>query len=526
MMPFSRFLPPADPNRPPLLERLRLRLGHTIGMVAFYCWIYIWVIPSQWLRSAVFLIGRLLGIRLHRRYWRHLFAGLPALGVGVGTIFLAAGFEGDAERFYRQSAQTANQNNEYTSAVLCLERLTQLHPKDWQIRYLLALATEQLGQPERSVALMRELAPLDGASYAPAHLRLAQYLLARTDLSVDGQREAEAHLQQALSDNSIAIQAHLLLGQRYLATGRAESAEPHLLHAAAAWPELRLPLARFYFSRNRNEEGKSQAASAADAFKQLAERDRNHPTAHIHWAEALVLLEQFPQALAVLESGPESSKQSSRQARAQVYALWVAALHNQHLNNSELVMDLIQRGLREDQQNGALLQRMVEFTKTNGAEGDKASRALETLLAEGKSPTILHLMLGIDQWQQGNKAGGLQHIEQAYLASPQAALIANNLAWMLANGDPPDLPRALELIESVLKREPNQLRFRNTRGHILAKLGKWQQAIADLEASLATLPDKSQCHTALAEAYDHLGQPSLANDHRRLAAGTAIDKGH
>jgi predicted Zn-dependent protease len=150
---------------------------------------------------------------------------------------------------------------------------------------------------------------------------------------------------------------------------------------------------------------------------------------------------------------------------------------------------------------------------------------LQILLAEGKSPAILHLMLGIDQWQQGNKAGGLQHVEQAYLASPQAPLIANNLAWMLANGGSPDLPRALELIESVLKREPKQPRFRNTRGYILAKLGRWQEAVADLEASLADLPDKSLCHSTLAEAYDHLGLPSLASDHRRLA-GTAIKPGH
>ena len=444
MMPFSRFLPPADPNRPPRFARLRLMAGHTIGMVAFYCWIHLWVIPSQWLLSAVFLIGGLLGLRLHRRDWRHLFAGLPALCVGVGAIFLGIGFQGDADRYYRQSAQTANQNNDYAAAALCLQRLTLLHPKDLQLRYLLALATEQLGQPERSVALMRELAPVDGPSYGPAHLRLAQYLLARTDLSVEGQREAEEHLQHALGDSSIATQAHLLLGQRLLATGRAESAEPHLLKAAETWPELRLTLARFYFARNRKEEGKSQAASAADAFKQLAERDRGNSTAYIHWAEALVLVEQFPQALTVLESGPEPKSQTCRQARAQVYALWVTALDNQHSNNSELVMGLIQQGLQEDLQNAALLQRMLDFTKHNGAEGDKARRALQTLLAEGKSPTILHLMLGIDQWQQGNRAGGLQHVEQAYLASPQAPLIANNLAWMLANGDPPDLPRALE----------------------------------------------------------------------------------
>ncbi len=451
---------------------------------------------------------------------------MPALAIALGALYLSITARDSFEDFYLQKAQAARQSKDYAEAVLCQERLTLLRSKDPQARYQLALATEQLGQAERAAALMRDLAPLDRPGYGPAHLRLAQYMLARPELSVEGQREAENHLQQALNDKSIALQAHLLLAQRLLATGREESAEPHMLKAAEAWPELRLTLARFYSSRNRKGEAESQAASAVEVFKQLAERDdRDRSTAQIHWAEALVLLNKFPQALAVLEGGPESGKQSRRQARAQVYALWVKSLEDGHSNHPEQTFALIQQGLQEDQQNASLLQRILDFTKREGKEGDKARRILETLLAEGKSPTILHLMLGIDLWRNGDKAGGRQHLEQAYQASSQAPLIANNLAWMLANGDPPDLPRALELIESVLKREPNQLRFRNTRGHILAKLGQWQQAVTDLEASLTALPDKSQCHSTLAEAYDHLGLPSLATDHRRLAAEKTIDVG-
>jgi tetratricopeptide (TPR) repeat protein len=510
--------------RPPLLTRVIIWLRFAIGFVFFYLWLYCWAIPGQLiLGSCVFIFG-FLGA--HRRYLRHLLVGLPALGVSLGLIGLALIPAYSVEEFYRKEVQAAYQKNDFVEIALCQERLVSIHPKDWQSRYLLALATEQLGQPERAEALMRELAPLDQTGHGPAHLRLAQYMLARTDLSLEGQREVEEHLQLASNDNASAKQAHLLLGQRLLGAGRAESAEPHLLKAAETWTELRLTLARFYSSRNRKEEARNQAASAVDAFKRLAERDPDNAPAHLHWAEALVLLDQFPQALAVLEGSTESTKQSYRQARAQVYALWVKALDNGHSNNPEQAFALIQRGLQEDQQNAALLEWMVNLTQQNGKEGEKARRTLELLLAEGKSPTILHLLLGLDLWQKGNKAGGLQHIEQAYLASPQAPLIANNLAWMLANGDPPDLPRALELIESVLVREPNQLRFRNTRGHILAKLGKWQPAVTDLEASLPALPDKSQCHTTLAEAYDHLGLPSLASDHRRLATGKASDAGH
>ncbi len=69
----------------------------------------------------------------------------------------------------------------------------------------------------------------------------------------------------------------------------------------------------------------------------------------------------------------------------------------------------------------------------------------------------------------------------------------------------------------MLKREPNQPRYRNTRGHILAMFGRWQEAATDLEASLDSLPDKSNAHRALAEAYDHLGLPVMAAQHERMA---------
>ncbi len=447
MIRFKKLWPPANANRRSLLKQLGQMAGHIAGMVAFYLWVYVWAIPADLLRWAGHQLGELLALGRRRRHWRHLFAGLPALGIAAGALCLSIAAVDNFESFYLQEAQAAWQSNDYAGVVLCRERLALLHPRDSQTRYSLALATEQLGQPERAAALMRELTTVNGTGYGPAHLRLAQYMLARTDLSVEGQGEAEDHLQLALNDKSSAMQAHLLLGQRLLAAGRAESAEPHLRKAAETWPELRLTLARLYLSSHRKEAAERQAASAIEAFKQLAERDRGDSIAHLHWAEALVLLEEFPQALAVLEGGPESSAQSYRQARAQVYALWVKSLDSGRSNNPEQAFALIQQGLQEDQQNAALLQRMLDFTKRNGNEADKARRTLEKLLAEGKGPTILHLMLGIDLWQQGDRAGGLRHVELAYQASPQAPRIANNLAWMLANGNPPDLPRGLELIE-------------------------------------------------------------------------------
>jgi predicted Zn-dependent protease len=96
--------------------------------------------------------------------------------------------------------------------------------------------------------------------------------------------------------------------------------------------------------------------------------------------------------------------------------------------------------------------------------------------------------------------------------------VANNLAWILANGPDPDLPRALETINAVIERWPGELRFRGTRGQILARMQRWKEALADLELALKVYPDSAQLHRALAETYEHLDAPGMAVEHRQRAA--------
>jgi len=175
---------------------------------------------------------------------------------------------------------------------------------------------------------------------------------------------------------------------------------------------------------------------------------------------------------------------------------------------------LVEKGLAHDRENAALLAKLLAVSKLSDAEGDKARVAFQALLAEGKSPAVLHLIMGVDAWQRGKPDEGKQHLEQAYRHFPQSPVVVNNLGWLLAREQPADLPRALALINSVLEHSPGQLRFRDTRGHILAKMGRWQEAVTDLEAALQALPDKRKSHQALAEAYGHLGVPALAAEHK------------
>ena len=92
----------------------------------------------------------------------------------------------------------------------------------------------------------------------------------------------------------------------------------------------------------------------------------------------------------------------------------------------------------------------------------------------------------------------------------------NNLAYALSQREDADLPRALQLANAAVDTSEGNLYVLETRGQILLKMGRWKEAISDLEAALAEIELRPQVREALALAYDEVGRPELAARHRDL----------
>ena len=91
----------------------------------------------------------------------------------------------------------------------------------------------------------------------------------------------------------------------------------------------------------------------------------------------------------------------------------------------------------------------------------------------------------------------------------------NNLAWSLANSQPPQLLRAEQLASSAVELAPGRPEFHETRGQILLLQGRHREALPDLERGLQSGGDTSVTHASLAEVYELLGQQDLAEKHRQ-----------
>ena len=126
--------------------------------------------------------------------------------------------------------------------------------------------------------------------------------------------------------------------------------------------------------------------------------------------------------------------------------------------------------------------------------------------------------------QRGQDQQADYHLNQAFELNPRMPEVLNNLAWHLAYADEPQLDRALELADKAVALRPTQIEIRDTRGQILLKLGRHQEALKDLLLAVRQLPDRPEIHESLAKIYEHLGDADMAARHRKRVNALNVDE--
>ena len=431
---------------------------------------------------------------------RPLAGGTPALLAFVAASALAAQAamtpdDTRLSRYAREAPQRA-ESRDFETAEVCYERLIgELGPQP-DLRFALANVLQAEGREAEAGSILRQLARVDRPGYAPAQLSLARTLWNSGDRSEITLRAVELHLRNA-STGPTSVEADALLGGLYASTGRADQAETHLLRASTQRPELLLTLAQLAHQRGNDPLARRRAEQAVRVFRKRTEARLDHPEARLLWANGVLFQDDFPGAVSVLEQGLKlSANPLYHKALAQVYAAWDARQGRQGTTDGADRLSLLELGLKHDPGNVVLLDRLISILRGGDERADRVRSTLQGLLAEGKATAGTHFVLGLDANARGRYAEAHMHWEQADRLDPQMAVVANNLAWILAHAEPPDLTRALELANRALEKRPDEPKFRGTRGFILMKLRRWPEALTDLEAELAGNPIQKETHRA------------------------------
>ena len=455
------------------------------------------------------------------REWKSLAGGLPAILVGGAalTILLIGRCtsNGNWLNAYGEAAAASLEHKDYVAAELYYRRMALLDDAAPATIYGMALAAASHEDLDRARDLMRQIAP-DNGGYAPAHLWLAKELLSRAkQLSPQESLAVEQDLVHSLTDGVQSMESHSLLGYLYMSRGDPGRAIPHLEEAVKRRPELMASLAVAYMQHKDDRAAKDAALEARDYFAHKTKTEPDVPENRLQWGLTEVLLQNYEQAVSVLQAGLTSKDAGKfHDTLAGVYLSWYAATPAKDNDGLAKRMELLKLALDHGPGNPQVLAVLADLSTQDNANADAARAALEEVLANGKAPAIVHAILGTRALQKGDTAKARMHLELANQGDSRMPVVLNNLAWILATQQKPDLEHALALAENARKLSADP-EISATLGSILFRLGRHQQAVKELETATAAFPQRARIHTELAECYDKLGDPDLAKLHRKLA---------
>jgi len=464
------------------------------------------------------------------RPYVELLWSIPILLAGAACLvffYVVSGWKPVETRSrYTAVATRALAAKDYPMArVACQRLLSSGSESPGQTLFYMAIALGGLGREQEANALLSQAAPTEKPVYAPAHVYVARSLLALTNGTPKTVKLAEKHLEYAVRLEPKSTEAHELLSWICVQRRDWESARKHLLQVLPSRPQAALSLAAVLKELGDEAGAKARAEQAAKYFREkLTDAKSDMPAERVACAQAVGMLGDYQEAFSILESGwKQSGNPAYRPPLGEVCAVWAQKMAKDRPGDLAPRIKLIQQGLEYAPRNLPLLQQLADLSRLQGPAANAARDTMTRLLAEGKSSALLHYVLGGDAWQRGETEEGRKHFALAYEAGPLLPYVANNMAAMLAMGEKPDLPRALGIIKPLVEKFPQEPNFRDTRGQILVKLGRWEEAVKDLEFALPLLPvkDKSATHTALAKAYRALNMPKLAAEHERLATQPA-----
>jgi tetratricopeptide (TPR) repeat protein len=507
--------------------------------------------PFYHIRNFFYAIGVMLAEWWRRRIVRYLLQGLPALLATIGIILfgalvyaqdrnlLATDYLRQGALSLQDAAKRMNKGEEapgqLAMAEMCFQRLLVLQNKD-QNRYLLAQVLEVKKQREAMIELLRTLAPPDKTGYPQAHLNMATLYLSQQIPPPPGSnpgRAAENHLRRASLAKQpawVAPQAHFVLAELYKRWNMPKEAEAELDKAAAAVPEWRGYQAEWFMRNGKPDQAKLYADMAVQVFRPRVEANPDNHSDRMSYAEALVLKGDYSQAVEVLRLGATLTQENERLHAAYAvktsaaYVAWYRAKAADPQTTAAEKLDLLEKALTWYPANEPVYPLLLQMARQPGPEAEKARRmVVERTLTEPPS-WMAHLYLGMEAWSADNVNDARHHWEKAFSISKGAPLVANNLAWVIANYPPgnEDPARGLAMIDAAIKQLatdglPPAPPFHGTRGHILAKLGRHEEALPELEKSIPAYQNDEKLFRQLAETCDKLNMPKVSADYRRRA---------
>jgi|SRR5579862_581432 len=427
-----------------------------------------------------------------------------------------------------------------------LARITEVlskHPKEMPARLLDARLLAADGKRDDALAQANSIVKDEPNSSSAGD---AFVLIGNIEASSDHPEEAIKAYEEALKRRAQPVTANLALAALSLSTRSFDKASTYAQAALALQPKN--PLARSMVARVWLAQGNTTRAK-----DEIASLQKDYPTSPT--VLDLVAAEQLASnQMDAARATYAKALQLSPTDREAATGLVTVDMRTGHAADATKLIDA---NLKTHDNDGEFL---ILAAKTYGSAGNlaKAEELLKKAIEVAPSKLAAYSLLGQvyisqhklddakDQFQElvrrnpksvpantmlgmlmeakGDTAGAEKQYQDVLLLDKQAAVAANNLAWIYVASNR-NLDQALELARTAQKQLPDEPHVNDTLGWICYKKEMASDAVAFLEVAVKKEPEEPVNHYHLAKAYVLYGDLDKAKRELRIALSSKVPFG-
>ena len=451
---------------------------------------------------------------------------IPAVVLAIAVF--AAFFQNQFERvdwrsdYYRRVLSTAAAKEDVDLARIALLNLISRNPSQATYRMQQALLDEKLGNSDSAVRTMLQLVNQQRHPQAALWVLQKQYDVTTVKNWEESKRQAFQGLMQIALDGlkgSQETDARTLMANYLIGIGAPGAAAQNMAQAAKQNKELMLPTAALYSQLQDNSNTRYWAEQARGYYDDVLLTNASDNSARLNLARCLLLLAREQEAAQTLSEGYRlTNDKTLLDAGAEaLVALAIRIQRSEGDTPTALLQRLgyIKKATEISPTSQLAVEALVQITIECAENKNKQIAALRSAMLQGVSTDTAHFVEGTvalfdNRLEEAERHFGLISSDQRFPG------LMNNMAVMLSQRNEPDLDRALGLSNQALKSLPDNAYLRETRGQILFKLGRFKDAIPDLEFALQATEIRIPVHASLATAYAELGDKVLSEQHQRI----------
>jgi tetratricopeptide (TPR) repeat protein len=419
-----------------------------------------------------------------------------------------------------QKAKLEQELKDAQFADLLYRRVLQVRDDDKNARFHVANANGERGSVDQARSQMQQLAPSDSTGYVPAHAWLALDLYRRRIMGekID-MNDFTHHMVAAQEFQGGSVWADVLAYYAGLLESEKKSSEATnmLQRAANIDSKYLLTLSGFYAMHKQPIQAREAADQAVAKFSErLGKRDELDSdrilVARAHYATS-GKQENFDAAIRVLKEGKRIRPDRPKLNRelSNVYRSMFRAQVVQAENGYKANLGLLNMAIMEDPTNPAVGEEIMWLQNLGVTVDEKMIQSLREQLANAGASAVTHLLLGNAYFNQKNLEKAIQHWQLALGQDPTMVLALNNLAVAFSQLDPPRIVDGLKLIDRALELSAGDPEFYDSKGEILFRAKRYEDAIASYEKALQRNPYRLSTRNKLVEAYQKAGLTDMVD---------------